>query len=137
MILDIHRGYLDAGSDIIETNSFNGTAGDLRDFGSLTWPARSIIRRRSSLGRPPTKPRRQANPASLQGRWGPTTKAMTVTGGITFEDLKRDYHDQALALVEGGADLLLLETCQDTRNVKAGLLGIRQRVRSVGPIRRR
>ena len=55
---------------------------------------------------------------------GPTTKAITVTGGVTFPDLIENYYEQAKALVEGGADILLLETCQDTRNVKAGLLAI-------------
>ncbi len=55
---------------------------------------------------------------------GPTTKTISVTGGITFEDLAEDYHVQAAGLIEGGADLLLLETSQDTLNVKAGLEGI-------------
>ena len=54
---------------------------------------------------------------------GPTTKAISVTGGITFEQLRNNYLEQARGLVEGGADLLLLETCQDTRNIKAGVLG--------------
>jgi 5-methyltetrahydrofolate--homocysteine methyltransferase len=57
---------------------------------------------------------------------GPTTKAITVTGGVTFAELERHFHDQAQALVEGGADLLLVETCQDTRNTKAALLAIRR-----------
>ena len=55
---------------------------------------------------------------------GPTTKAISVTGGITFEELAAHYRVQALGLMAGGADYLLLETCQDTRNVKAGLIGI-------------
>jgi 5-methyltetrahydrofolate--homocysteine methyltransferase len=63
---------------------------------------------------------------------GPTTKAITVTGGITFGELQAAYHQQAQALVEGGADLLLLETCQDTRNVKAALLGIQTLDRELG-----
>ncbi len=55
---------------------------------------------------------------------GPTTKTITVTGGITFPELIDNYYVQAKGLVEGGADILLLETCQDTRNIKAGLLAI-------------
>ena len=51
---------------------------------------------------------------------GPTTKAITVTGGVTFPQLVEVFYEQAKALVEGGADILLVETCQDTRNVKAG-----------------
>ncbi len=55
---------------------------------------------------------------------GPTTKAISVTGGVTFEELQEHYRVQALGLMAGGADYLLLETCQDTRNIKAGLLAI-------------
>jgi 5-methyltetrahydrofolate--homocysteine methyltransferase len=57
---------------------------------------------------------------------GPTTKAISVTGGVTFEQLRNNYYEQAKDLIEGGADLLLLETCQDTRNIKAGLLAIQK-----------
>ncbi len=63
---------------------------------------------------------------------GPTTKAITVTGGITFRQLEENYYEQAKALVEGGVDILVLETCQDTRNVKAGLLGIQRVMRELG-----
>ena len=55
---------------------------------------------------------------------GPTTRAISVTGGITFDQLAADYHQQAAGLIQGGADVLLLETSQDTINVKAGLEGI-------------
>ena len=57
---------------------------------------------------------------------GPTTKAITVTGGVTFPELLENFYEQAKGLVEGGADILLLETCQDTRNIKAGLLAIQR-----------
>src|SRR2546422_3015383 len=55
---------------------------------------------------------------------GPTTKAITVTGGTTFPELRDAYYVQARGLIEGGTDLLLVETCQDTRNIKAALLAI-------------
>ena len=57
---------------------------------------------------------------------GPTTKTLSVTGGVTFEELTDSYYEQALALIEGGVDALLLETSQDTLNVKAGSIGIQQ-----------
>ena len=63
---------------------------------------------------------------------GPTTKAISVTGGVTFEQLRDDYRTQALGLTAGGADYLLLETCQDTRNVKAGLIGIEEAFGQLG-----
>ena len=100
VILEIHRGYLDAGSDIIETNSFNGTAGDLKDFG-LADKAYEINHTAAKLARQAAdEASTTGKPRFVAGSMGPTTKAMTVTGGITFEELKKDYHDQALALVE-------------------------------------
>ena len=132
VILDIHRGYLKAGSDIIETNSFNGTAGDLKDFG-LADKAYDINHTAAKLARQAAdEASTTARPRFVAGSMGPTTKAITVTGGITFNDLKKDFHDQALALIEGGSDLILLETCQDTRNVKAALLGIQQVFEELG-----
>ena len=58
------------------------------------------------------------------GSMGPTTKAISVTGGVTFAELQENFRVQALGLMAGGADYLLLETAQDTRNIKAGLIGI-------------
>ena len=69
-------------------------------------------RRRTNFP-PPAKPR------FVAGSMGPTTKAISVTGGVTFPDLVGQFHEQARALLDGGVDLLLVETCHDTRNVKA------------------
>jgi len=131
-VLDIHRKYLEAGSDIIETNSFGGTPIVLAEYG-LASQAREINRKAAELARQaadefstPKKPR------FVAGAMGPTTKAITVTGGVTFDQLRQAYYEQARGLVEGGADVLLLETCQDTRNIKAGILGIRQLARELG-----
>ena len=63
---------------------------------------------------------------------GPTTKAITVTGGVTFDEMIGHYRTQAIGLLSGGADMLLLETTQDTRNLKAGLIGIEQAFAEVG-----
>ncbi|MFL6544374.1 MAG: homocysteine S-methyltransferase family protein, partial [Candidatus Udaeobacter sp.] len=124
VILDIHRAYYEAGSDVVETNSFGGTKIVLAEYG--------IEDRPYELNRAAAKLARQAaDEFSTNGRarfvagsMGPTTKAITVTGGVAFPDLVANYYEQAKALIEGGADILLLETCQDTRNVKAGLLAI-------------
>ena len=59
----------------------------------------------------------------MAGSIGPTTKAISVTGGVTFDELVETFTGQARALIEGGADYLLIETCQDTRNIKAAVLG--------------
>jgi 5-methyltetrahydrofolate--homocysteine methyltransferase len=63
-------------------------------------------------------------PRFVAGSIGPTTKAISVTGGVTFESLIQNFYAQAAALLEGGVDYFLLETCQDTRNIKAGLLAL-------------
>src|SRR6202046_4421275 len=132
VVLGIHRKYLEAGSDLIETNSFGSTPIVLAEYG-LGEHARKISRVASELARKaadefsnPGKPR------FVAGSMGPTTKAISVTGGITFEQLRNNYDEQAAGLIEGGADALLLETCQDTRNIKAGILAIQDLGRELG-----
>src|SRR6184192_3140289 len=126
VVLDIHRKYLEAGADIIETNSFNGTKSDLIDYGvadqsyELMSKAAHLARQAADEFSTPSKPR------FVAGSMGPTRKAITVTGGITFDHLRQDYYDLAKPLIDGGADLLIVETCQDTRNIKAALLSIRK-----------
>ena len=63
---------------------------------------------------------------------GPTTKTLSVTGGVSFEQLIDAYYEQAKALIEGGVDALLLETSQDTLNVKAASIGIEQAFQECG-----
>jgi len=71
-------------------------------------------------------------PRFVAGSMGPTTKAISVTGGITFAELRDGYYKQAKGLIDGGADVLLVETCQDTRNVKAALLAIESLAKEYG-----
>ena len=78
-----------------------------------------------SIGRMPL-------PRFVAGSMGPTTRSITVTRNVTFQDLRDGYYLQAKALLEGGADVLLLETCNDTRNVKAALLGIERAEKELG-----
>ncbi|HSG41000.1 MAG TPA: homocysteine S-methyltransferase family protein, partial [Thermoanaerobaculia bacterium] len=122
----VHEGYLSVGCDIVETNSFGGTPLVLGEYG-LSHLAYELNRLSAAIARgacarhdTPEKPR------FVCGSMGPTTKAISVTGGITFEGLIENFRVQALGLMAGGADYLLLETAQDTRNIKAGLIGIEQ-----------
>ena len=124
LIEQMHLEYFRAGADVTETNTFGATPLVLAEYG-LEAKAREINARAAQIAR------RAADQFSHAGRlrWvagsmGPTTKAITVTGGVTFDDLVKHYEIQAAGLVEGGADYLLVETCQDTRNVKAALCGI-------------
>ena len=122
----IHRAYLDAGADIIETNTFGATAVVLGEY-DLAEHARRIncaaaaIARRAAVDYTAAD---AAKPRFVAGAMGPTTRTISVTGGLTFDELAADYHQQAAGLIEGGADVLLLETSQDTINIKAGLEGI-------------
>ncbi len=124
VIADIHKEFLAAGADIIETNSFGSTSVVLAEYG-LSHQSRYLNREAALIAR------RVADGASdatatkfVAGSMGPTTKTISVTGGITFSDLAFSYYEQALGLIEGGVDVLLLETSQDLINVKAGLDGI-------------
>ena len=124
VIQDVHRAYYEAGADMVETNSFGSTPLVLAEYG-LQAKAYELNFASAKLARAAAAELSKAGkPLFVAGSMGPTTKAITVTGGVTFPGLVENYYEQARGLVDGGADLLLLETCQDTRNVKAGLLAI-------------
>jgi 5-methyltetrahydrofolate--homocysteine methyltransferase len=118
VIRDIHREYFNAGADIVETDTFGATPLVLAEYG-LADKCREINLAAARLAR-------EAGSGFVAGSMGPTTKAITVTGGVTFQQLVENFQAQAAALIEGGVDCLLVETCQDTRNIKAALIGIAQ-----------
>src|SRR5579859_3437948 len=132
VVLDIHRKYFAAGADIVETDTFGGTPLVLGEYG-LSAEAYELNKKAAELARQAAgefaKPGR---PKFVAGSMGPTTKAITVTGGVTFEGLRENYYVQAKGLIEGGADLLLVETCQDTRNIKAALLAVEKLGHEIG-----
>jgi 5-methyltetrahydrofolate--homocysteine methyltransferase len=132
VVLDIHRKYFEAGSDIVETNSFGATPLVLGEY-ELQAEAAELNRLAASLARQAADEfSTSAKPRFVAGSMGPTTKAITVTGGVTFEGLQDSYYVQAKGLVEGGVDVLLVETSQDTRNIKAALLAIQRLSREIG-----
>lgn len=132
VIEEIHEKYLEAGADLIETNTFGATSVVLAEYdipekaSEINLKAAEIARRAADKFSTPDKPR------YVVGAMGPTTKTLSVTGGVTFDELVASYKEQALALIEGRVDALLLETSQDTLNVKAGSIGIRQAFESSG-----
>jgi len=132
VVLDIHRKYFAAGADIVETDTFGGTPLVLGEYG-LETEALELNKKAAELARlAAAEFETVGKPRFVAGSMGPTTKAITVTGGVTFEGLRENYYTQAKGLLEGGADLLLVETCQDTRNIKAALLAIQKLSREVG-----
>ncbi len=136
IIEEIHREYLEAGADIIETNTFNGTRISMADYGmedlvyEMNLRAAQIARKAADdfTRRDPQKPRYVA------GAMGPTNKTASLSPDVTdpgfravsFDDLREDYYQQAKALLEGGAEILLVETIFDTLNAKAALFAINQ-----------
>src|SRR5512144_1033960 len=128
----MHESYLEAGSDMVETDTFGGAPLVLAEYGlaekafeinaAAARIAREAAARFSTSGRP----------RFVAGSMGPTTRSVTVTGGVTFDELTDHFKTQAAGLVSGGADVLLLETTQDTRNLKAGLIGVEQAFSEIG-----
>jgi 5-methyltetrahydrofolate--homocysteine methyltransferase len=132
VIRDIHDGYLAAGADIIETNTFGATRIAQDDYGlgdlaaQMNLASAKIAREAADKFATPDKPR------FVAGALGPTPKTASISPdvndpaarNVNFEQLRAAYYEQAQALVEGGCDLLLIETVFDTLNAKAALFAI-------------
>ena len=110
LIQRIHEEYLEAGADLIETNTFGATSVVLAEY-DIQDRAREINLEAARIAKAAVD--RFSTPESpryVVGAMGPTTKTLSVTGGVTFQELIDSYLEQALALIEGGVDALLLET---------------------------
>lgn len=120
-IVGIHRQYIEAGADIIETDTFNANAVSLRDYG-LQDLAYEINRASAQLARQAAGPDR-----FVAGSMGPTNISLSLANSEwNFDSLAQVYATQARGLIDGGADVLLLETAFDTLNAKAAIAGIEQ-----------
>ena len=119
----VHRGFLDVGCDVIETNSFGGGEVVLTEFGiadktyDVNLKAAQLAKRITDDYSTPEKPR------FVAGSIGPGTKLPTL-GHITYRDLKDAYREQVRGLIDGGSDVLIVETCQDLLQTKAALAAI-------------
>lgn len=126
VIRSVHEAYLEAGADLIETNTFGATTVVLAEYDledrdqELNHAAARLAREMADRFSTPDKPR------FVAGSMGPTTKSLSLTGGVTFDELEEAYYRQAIALMDGGVDTLLVETAQDTLNVKAAGAGIQR-----------
>lgn len=121
----VHRGFLEAGADVIETDTFGGTSVVLSEYDLadqtyyLNKTAAELAKRVAAEYSTPEKPR------FVAGSMGPGTKLPTL-GHIDFDILKAAFAEQAEALFDGGVDLLIVETCQDVLQIKAALNGIEE-----------
>ncbi|WP_138493469.1 methionine synthase [Paenibacillus pinistramenti] len=132
VISRIHEQYLEAGADLLETNTFGATSVVLAEY-DIPDKARELNTAAARLAVEAAKKySTPEHPRYVAGAMGPTTKTLSVTGGVTFSELVASYEEQAAALIEAGVDALLLETSQDTLNVKAGSIGIRQAFSNTG-----
>jgi 5-methyltetrahydrofolate--homocysteine methyltransferase len=132
LILDIHRAYFEAGADIVETDSFGGADIVLAEFG-LEDRAHELNMLAARLARQAAEEFSTSDrPRFVAGSIGPTTKDLNITATITFERIRESYYLQARALIEGGADLLIIETAFDTGSLKAGLLAVERLERELG-----
>src|SRR5690349_12862064 len=131
LIEAIHRQYLEAGADIIETNTFNANAISMAEY-LLRDKVVEINRAGARLARQAADKFMDENPGRLcwvAGSLGPTSRTASMSQdvsspaarAVTFDQLRDAYHEQTAGLVEGGVDLLLLETIFDTLNAKAAL----------------
>lgn len=142
IIKDIHRQYFLAGADIVETNTFSGTTIAQADYGledavyDINYQSAKIAKEIADeiTAQEPEKPRYVA------GSIGPTNRTASLSPNvnnpgfraITFDELKTAYAQQAKALIEGGSDILLVETVFDTLNAKAALYAIEETQNELG-----
>jgi 5-methyltetrahydrofolate--homocysteine methyltransferase len=132
VIRDIHEAYLAAGADLVETNTFGATAVAQGDYDmqhlarEMNLAAARLAREACDKFSTPDRPR------FVAGALGPTPKTASISPDVndpgarntSFEELRASYYEQVEALVEGGSDLLLVETIFDTLNAKAALFAI-------------
>src|SRR5437867_695827 len=133
IIEEIHRKYLEAGADIIETNTFNAQSISLADYGMESL-AYEIAKAGAECARRAADKvsAREKRPCFVAGAIGPTTKTSSISTdvsnagarGTTFDELVTAYTEQVRGLIDGGADVLLVETIFDTLNAKAAFFAI-------------
>ncbi len=122
-VLNVHRAFLEVGSDVIETNTFGGNTVVLQEFG-IADKAYDVNFRAAQMAKNIANDfSTKAKPRFVAGSMGPGTKLPTL-GHISFLELKENYREQVRGLFDGGVDLFIVETCQDILQTKAALAAI-------------
>ena len=136
VIGNIHREYLAAGADIIETNTFSSNAVAQADYGleSIVYEMNVLGARLAREAADEWTAKTPDQPRFVAGSMGPTNRILSISPdvnnpafrNVTFDELREAFKEQARGLIDGGADLLLLETIVDTLNVKAGIVALEE-----------
>jgi 5-methyltetrahydrofolate--homocysteine methyltransferase len=121
MVREIHRGYFEAGADMVETNTFGGSPVTLGEF-DLADKTFELNRRAGELAREAAEQFSDGRPRWVIGSIGPGTKLPSL-GNIAYDPLEAALADQCRGLIAGGVDAILIETCQDTLQIKAAVNG--------------
>ena len=142
VVESIHRDYLEAGADIIETNTFNGTAVAMGEYGlaELSFELNETAAKVARKAADDITAKNPARPRFVAGSIGPTNKTTSLSPdvndpafrAVSFDDLRETYRDQAHGLLAGGVDILFPETAFDTLNAKAALMGIEEAFETFG-----
>jgi 5-methyltetrahydrofolate--homocysteine methyltransferase len=141
VIRDIHKRFLEAGADIIETNTFNSNAPSMGDYGMESLVAElNASAARLARESADSYAARSGKPRFVAGILGPTNRTASISPdvndpgyrNITFEQLAETYQVAATALIEGGADFLMIETIFDTLNAKAAIFAVRRSFAATG-----
>ena len=131
IIKDIHLAYLNAGADILETNTFSSTSIAQADY-DLSNYAYELNKVSAQLAKKAVEEFASAQPKYVAGALGPTNRTASISPDVTrpgyravhFDELAQAYKEQASGLMDGGADVLLIETIFDTLNAKAAIFGL-------------
>jgi len=132
IVTAVHEAYLDAGADCVTTNSFGANLGNLGEYGiaeriaELSEASARLARAAADRWATPDRPR------WVLGSMGPGTKLPTL-GHTTFRELRDTYQVNAEGLLRGGADALIIETCQDLLQAKAAIVGARRAAAELAP----
>ncbi len=123
IVIDVHKQYLDAGADLITTNSFGGSAVTLAEFG-IADQCVAINKAAAELAQQAIKDYGASKPRYVMGDIGPGTKLPSL-GHASYDQLKEGFLTQSEGLLLGGVDVILIETCQDLLQIKAAINGAR------------